>query len=60
MRVSERDEAAGRSAADIRSGALDPTGENLKARAEAELKAWGHSIGGSRFEPAEPPAADHD
>jgi hypothetical protein len=56
--IREMKEAAERIGKDIESGELDPTGENLKRRAEAELKKWGESLGGDRFEPAKPAAAN--
>lgn len=53
--IREMNEAAERIGKDIESGELEPNAEDLKARAEAELKAWGESIGGERFEPEEAP-----
>jgi hypothetical protein len=55
--IREMKEAADRIGKDIESGELDPTGDKLKQRAEAELKKWGESLGGDRFEPAKPAAS---
>jgi hypothetical protein len=53
--IREMNEAAERIGKDIESGELEPTGEDLRARAESELETWGESIGGDRFEPDEAP-----
>jgi hypothetical protein len=49
--IKEMNDAAERIEQDIKNGDLDPTAENLKARAEQELESWGESIGGDRFSP---------
>jgi hypothetical protein len=53
--IREMNEAAERIGKDIESGELEPTGEDLRARAESELETWGESIGGDRFEPEAAP-----
>ena len=53
--ILEMKEAADRIGKDIESGELEPTGENLKTRAESELETWGESLGGDRFQPKEAP-----
>lgn len=51
--IREMDEAAGRIGTAIEDGKLEPTGDQLKARAEEELKKWGESLGGDRFKSKE-------
>jgi hypothetical protein len=48
----EMQEAADRIISDLKNGKLKTDEASLKARAEAELRAWAASLGGSRFKPA--------
>lgn len=52
----EMREATERIGADIGNGSQQTDGDSLSRRAEAELARWAKSIGGDRFEEAEPDA----